>query len=95
MKKIIVRKYLIRNIFFFKNIVLEGIFDNIDFKGESSTNNNVTNPKPQNTTNNEIRKNSSNSNVFEGLSPIGIGKKQEMFEDTNESIKDYDFISYL
>lgn len=32
-------------------------------------------------------KNSSNSNVFEGLSPIGIGKKQEMFEDTNESIK--------
>jgi hypothetical protein len=32
-------------------------------------------------------KNSSNSNVFEGLSPIGIGKKQEMFEDTNESIR--------
>ena len=62
MKKIIVRKYLIRNIFFFKNIVLEGIFDNIDFKGESSTNNNITNPKPQNSTNNEIRKNSSNSN---------------------------------
>ena len=32
-------------------------------------------------------KNSSNSNVFDGLSPKGIGKKQEIFEDTNESIK--------
>ena len=32
-------------------------------------------------------KNSTNSNFFEGLSPIGIGRKQEMFEDTNESIK--------
>ena len=32
-------------------------------------------------------KNSSNSNVFEDLSSIGIGKKQEMFEETNESIR--------
>ena len=32
-------------------------------------------------------KNSSNSNVYEGLSPIGIGKKQEMFEETSESIR--------
>jgi hypothetical protein len=38
---------------------LEGIFDNIDFKGDISSN---TNSKTQNTSNNEIRKNSGNSN---------------------------------
>ena len=32
-------------------------------------------------------KNNSNSNVFESLSPIGIGKKQDMVEDINEPIK--------
>ena len=54
----IVRKYLLS---FILNIVLEGIFDNIDFKGENTANN----AKISNTNNIENRKGSSNSNKIE------------------------------
>ena len=61
MKKIIVRIYLFINIFFIKYIVLEGIFDNIDFKGETTANSNTTSKAQISTSTTEIRKNSSNS----------------------------------
>ena len=86
----IVRKYLLS---FILNIVLEGIFDNIDFKGENSANN-VNTTKASNTNKNEIRKNSSNSNKINNQennttsnNQTAVPKKMMIIKNENASIK--------